>query len=83
MRKLMFRFLLIGIFVLFLLKLNDEPQKNYGTTVASAVGDVKIDVPYLITTISIKLDERRTEVLEWSEKCLKEFGFTPDVCEND
>lgn len=78
MRKLLFRFMLIGLFVICLLQINDEPGKDYGTQIESSVGNIKIDVPGLVRKVPEKLDAVNKVLFQWTEDMLEEFGFASE-----
>lgn len=74
MKKLVFRLLIIAIFVYLLLDINDAPEYNYTTTIKSTITETEIDIPQTVNKIYKKSVEWGTVFVELGEDILAEFG---------
>ena len=78
MRRIAFRFVLIGILVASLMQITDENSKNYGTQISSSIGNITIDIPDVIDSASKMANKTKNEAGKLIESLLKEFGFNAE-----
>lgn len=81
MRKLLFRFVLIGIIAMSMMQITDENSKNYGTQISSSIGNIKIDVPEVISDVSDTFNKAKKVAASYIETLLEEFGYTAEIKE--
>lgn len=78
MRKLLFRIGLIAILIASLMDITDKNAKNYGTQIASSIGNIKIDIPEVIGKIPEAMDKAEAFIVPLTERLLEEFGFVEE-----